>query len=370
MNKSGKQGTWTRKMLIILCVVLLLILAVIGAATGYVNYLLSHMNYVDKDGEYTLSASEAEDLFFDGDDLQTIDPDSTDSIIHIDDIIQPGPMGDDTQNGGSQNTQTEPLTVITGDHLVNILLVGQDRRPGESRQRSDTMILVTFNKSQNTITLTSFMRDQYVAIPGYKPNKLNAAYQFGGMKLLTNTLLENFGVSVDGVVEVDFGGFENIINLVGGVDIKLTEAEVEYFNSVYNWGLEAGVNHLDGSKALAYARLRSIDTDYNRAARQRNVITALLNSCKKLSLSEMLALVDDVLSIITTNIENGRIISYVTELFPMLTTASMNNARIPVDGTYQYGIVQVREGLTAWFQYNIDFYANNEYLNEIFKKAG
>lgn len=368
MNKSSTQGNWTRKMLIILCAVLLLILVVIGAATAYVNHLLGHMNYVDPDDEYTLSASEAEDMFFDDDDLQTIDPDSTDSIIHIGDIIQPGPAGDGTQNGGSQDDPANQLNVITGDHLVNILLVGQDRRPGEGRQRSDTMILVTFNKSQNTITLTSFMRDQYVAIPGYKPNKLNAAYQFGGMKLLTNTLRENFGVAVDGVVEVDFGGFEKVIDLVGGVDIKLTEAEAEYFNSTYNWGVQKGTNHLNGERALYYARLRSIDTDYNRATRQRNVITALLNSCKELSLSELLDLVDDVLSIITTNIDNSQIIAYVTELFPMLTSASMNNARIPVDGTYEYGIVQVRPGLTAWFQYNIDFYANNEYLNEIFKK--
>lgn len=368
MNPERKGSHFTRNLLIVLCVVLLLILVVMGAATGYVNYLLGHMNQVDPDEEYTMSGSEADNNFLDDDDLSTIDPDSTEDIIHIDEIIHPGiPSGDNSGNNDAQDNQ-QPLDVISGDHLVNILLVGQDRREGEGRQRSDTMILVTFNKSQNTVTLTSFMRDQYVAIPGYRPNKLNAAYQWGGMKLLTETMRVNFGVQVDGIVEVDFGGFQKVIDLVGGVDIKLTEAEVEYFNTTYDWGVEVGVNHLTGSQALSYARLRSIDTDYNRSARQRNVITALMNSCKRLSLTELLGLVDDVLPMISTNISNGQIISYVTDLFPMLTSASMNNARIPVDGTFQYGIVQVREGLTAWFQYNIDFYANNQYLNEIFKK--
>lgn len=368
MNAERKSGNFTRNLLIVLCIVLLLILVVMGAATGYVNYLLGHMNQVNPDDEYTMSNSEAEDNFLDDDDLSTIDPDSTEDIIHIDDIIHPGLPDDGSTGDDKPQDNPKPLDVISGDHLVNILLVGQDRREGEGRQRSDTMILVTFNKSQNTVTLTSFMRDQYVAIPGYRPNKLNAAYQFGGMKLLTQTLRVNFGVQVDGIVEVDFGGFQNVIDLVGGVDIKLTEKEAEYFNSRYNWGVEVGVNHLTGAQALSYARLRSIDTDYNRSARQRNVITALMNSCKRLSLTELLGLVDDILPMISTNISNGQIISYVTELFPLLTSASMENARIPVDGTFEYGIVQVRPGLTAWFQYNIDFYANNQYLNEIFKK--
>ena len=355
-----KSRKWQRGILIALCVILALFFILLCFVTGYVNYLLGRMNLVNPDTEETLSASEADNLHYDDSELETLDPDNTGDIVHIDEIDIPSDGDDDN---------TQPLEVITGDHLVNILLVGQDRRENEGRQRSDTMILVTFNKSTGNITLTSFMRDQYVSIPGYKPNKLNAAYQFGGMKLLTKTLLANFGVSVDGIIEVDFGGFEEVINLVGGIDIKLTSSEVEYFNATYDWGLEKGTNHLTGKQALAYARLRSIDTDYRRAERQRNVVTALINSCKQLSLTQLLNMMDEILPLVTTNLSRSEIISYATDLFPMLAGSKLKTFRIPVDGSFEYGIVEVRNGLTAWFQYNIDFYANNQAINEIFKKA-
>ena len=88
--------------------------------------------------------------------------------------------------------ETEPKEtwpqVASDKNITNIMLVGQDARPGEPPQRSDSMILVTVNKSKKTITLTSFMRDQYVQIPGYGDNKLNATYVLGGMELLDLTL--------------------------------------------------------------------------------------------------------------------------------------------------------------------------------------
>ena len=94
----------------------------------------------------------------------------------------------------------------SGSRIVNILLVGQDRLEGEGRTRSDSMILCTFNKRTRELTLTSFLRDLYVQIPGYGGNRINAAYAYGGMELLEQTLEQNFGVQVDGIVEVDFSG--------------------------------------------------------------------------------------------------------------------------------------------------------------------
>lgn len=371
--------------MIILCVLLFLVLAMVVLAVGYVNYLLGRMNRVDMDNESTVSSSEAEDLFWDDPELGTIAPDSTEDLIHIDDLVLPTyPL--ETDDGGENTQSAQPtqdandvlqggnagnaqsLKVVTGDHLINILLVGQDRREGQGRQRSDTMILLTVNKSTNEITLTSFMRDQYVSIPGYKGNKLNAAYQFGGMGLLTKTLRQNFGVAVDGVVEVDFGGFKDVIDLVGGVDINMVQKECDYFNTFTDWNLTPGINHLNGEQALAYSRLREIDSDYNRANRQRNVITAVINSCKQQSLTGLLDLLNQILPMVSTNMTNSQIIGYATDLFPVLAGAQLNTARIPVDGTFRQGTVKVRDGLTAWFQYNIDFYANNQYLNEIFRK--
>ena len=104
----------------------------------------------------------------------------------------------------AENTDAEAAT----SNIKSILLIGQDKREGESRQRSDSMILATLDKDQGTVSLTSFMRDLYVAIPGYSTTRINAAYAYGGMDLLDQTLEENFGVKIDGNVEVDFEVFQ------------------------------------------------------------------------------------------------------------------------------------------------------------------
>jgi LCP family protein required for cell wall assembly len=233
------------------------------------------------------------------------------------------------------------------------------------------MILVTVNKSKKTITLTSFMRDAHVTIPGYKSNKLNAAYAFGGMSLLNQTLEQNYGVRVDGDIEVDFNSFQKIIDMLGGVDIKLTKKEVTYLNNGMHLNgtdreLHVGTQRLDGEIALAYSRLRSIDSDYRRAERQRTVITALIERYKNQSTTQMLAMLEDILPLVVTNMSKGEIVDYTMDLTPLLAGAQLNTLRIPVDGTFRQGTAKVRPGLAAWFQYDIDFAANREVLNEVF----
>lgn len=367
-EQEYKTPRWKRGVMIALCAFLALVLFVMIFATAYVHYLLGHLNYVDPSNESTLSASQAIEIMMTDPDRETIDPTSSETFVHIDDITFPTEPPAPTEPQPSQPVQpTEPP--VYGDHLVNILLVGQDRRAGQARQRSDSMILASFNKSTGAITLTSFMRDSYVQIPGYGPNKLNAAYAFGGMKLLSQTLLLNFGVQVDGVVEVDFNGFKDVIDLLGGVDISMTRAEVEYLNACTDWNLSVGTNRLNGEQALFYARLREIDSDYRRAERQRNVLTALINRYKSQSLSQILGLMDDILPLVTTNMTNSEIIGYATEMFPMLAGARVNTLRIPVDGSFDQGYVMVSSGYRSWYQYNIDFAVNKQILMEIFKKA-
>ena len=111
----------------------------------------------------------------------------------------------------AENTDAEAAT----SNIKSILLIGQDKREGESRQRSDSMILATLDKDQGTVSLTSFMRDLYVAIPGYSTTRINAAYAYGGMDLLDQTLEENFGVKIDGNVEVDFEVFQVLVDRSG-----------------------------------------------------------------------------------------------------------------------------------------------------------
>lgn len=242
--------------------------------------------------------------------------------------------------------------------LVNILLIGQDARAGETRARSDSMILMTFNKTTKNITMTSFMRDLYVQIPGYEDNRINAAYAFGGMELLDATLKQNFGVEVDANIEVNFDGFSSIIDILGGVDIELTSAEAEVM------GLPAGFQHLNGANALSYSRIRYIDSDFSRTARQRNVISALFNSLKHAELSQLLELVDTIFPLITTDMTNREIISYATELFPMLSTSSLTSSRVPADDTYSLNTIRGMSVIVA------DMYQNRTILKQTIEPEG
>ena len=378
---------WSAKRIIftVLGILLLLILLTVASAMIYVNHMLNKINRVDPALEHTLSSSAADDFLQDDPDLVTKVPGDTQTHIKLDDITFPTHIPESTGNATNptEPESTQPnhgqglpnvdLSDIYGEHLVNILLVGQDRRPGQGRQRSDSMILVSINKSNSTITLTSFMRDQYVQIPGYKPNKLNAAYAFGGMQLLTKTLKLNFGVEIDGIVEVDFGGFENIITRLGGVDVTLTEKEADYLNTLHGIGMlkapvVVGKNHLDAEQALVYVGIREIDTDYARARRQRTVIMGLLEAYKDLPLDEMLGLMDEILPMVTTNLTNSQILGYAIDCFPVLASAKIQTLRIPVDGTFVGGLVEVRPNYYSWFQHSIDFAANREVLFDIFRR--
>lgn len=352
-KNTKSQSNWKRNALIALCSFLSLVLIVLVFGTVYIHSLLNNLGRIDVNNEETISASQAENMMATDPELSTIDPSSDETLpqLHEEMIVLDG-VGHEEH----------------GDHVINILLVGQDRRPGEGRQRSDTMILATLNKSKNTLTLTSFMRDQYVEIPGYLPNKLNAAYAFGGFRLLNATLERNFGVYVDGNVEVDFDGFKNIINLLGGVEITLTQAEADYMNMNFATNVTAGTHLLEGYDALSYTRIRKIDSDYRRAERQRTVIMSLLDRYKQKPVTEMLSIMQSVLPMITTDMSNNQILSLAGEVLPMLSSLQVNTLRIPVDGTFDQGDVQVREGLSNWFQYHIDFKANYQRLQKLFEK--
>lgn len=348
-NKTvSSGGNWKRNLLIALCAFLALVFILLAVGTVYVHSLLGRLNRVDPEEDHTISVSDAED--FTDAATETIDPNDSETLPDINDIV----------------IETEPFVPEKHDpQIINILLVGQDRRPGQGRQRSDSMMMITFNTKKNTITLTSLMRDSYVQIPGYKNNKLNAAYAFGGFKLLNKTLKVNFGIFVDGNVEVDFDGFKEIIDYLGGVEIKLTQKEATYLNQNYGFNLSAGTQMLNGAQALGYSRIRKIDTDYRRTERQRTVLISLLNRYKDKPVSEMLSMLNQILPKITTDMTNGEILGLAGQLLPMLSTAKINTFQIPVNGTFKQGNAQVREGFKAWFQYDIDFAANRKAVQKL-----
>jgi len=293
----------------------MLLLLLIGI--GYMEYMLGLINR--EESSETMSPSEYETFLNE----QTEDPMPTDESVET---IDPSDV--------TWNQVTTPLE--ESDDIINILLIGQDRRAGQGRQRSDAMILCTVNKSAKTLTMTSFMRDMYVQIPGYYDDRINVCYVLGGMDLLNKCMEVNFGVQVDGNVEVDFDGFTTVIDMIGGVDINLTGVEADYLNRTGYGPVTEGYNHLNGSQALVYSRVRSIgNSDFSRTERQRKVLNAVVNQCKGLSLTQLNQLLTQMLPLLTTDMTNADMVGYMLELFPLLPDLTIQNQRIPAGGTYR-----------------------------------
>lgn len=270
--------------------------------------------------------------------------------------------------------QENDSTVDTSN-IKSILLIGQDKQGDQTRQRSDSMILATLDKDQGTISLTSFMRDLYVAIPGYSSTRINAAYAYGGMELLDETLEENFGVQIDGNVEVDFEVFKVLVDKVGGIDLELTQAEADYIcgrdqSVLYpqplrtDWDLQEGVNHLDGEQALIHARNRSIgNSDYRRTERQQDVLKAAFAKIKDLNVLEIGGVIKDVLPLVTTDLSLWDMTGYAMDVMS-IGTDEIQSYRIPEDGSYTPQTIDGMQVLVP------DLEQNREYLQQILYHAG
>lgn len=331
--------SWKRSALIVLCVFLALVLLLLVGATIWIEYMLGRIKNPEQ--QATLSMEEIASILNETD---ATNPDFTGPEVNPEDVTMP----------------QGPVEIIqTGEEVINILLVGQDTRDGH-RAHSDAMILCTINKRTKTLTMTSFMRDMYLRIPGYGKQRINVAYLVGGFPMLDNTLKENFGVVVDRNIEVDFSAFQKCVDLVGGVDINLTTAEAEYLNRRGNWDVEEnqgwqlkeGVNCLTGSQALAYSRIRAIGDDFGRTSRQRTVLNALLEKAKHMDLGTLYSLMDAVVPMLTTDMQDSEIIGYVMELAPLLSELKVVNQRIPADGTYSFARVDGMEVILPNFEKN------------------
>ena len=308
MDKPKKKVGWCGTILILLLILAVLIVSL--AAYAY-NNILGKINRVD-DEEVTLSQAE---------------------INAIENETDPWNEGYEEHDGVLDENAD---LIAQGEHIINILLIGQDRRPGESRARSDSMILCTIDTEKKTMVMTSFLRDLYVDIPDwngrtYQDNRLNACYAFGGMGMLDLALEKNFGIQVDHNLEVDFSGFSEIINIFGGVTINLTKAEANYMGQ----GLKEGTNFLNPEQALQYSRIRYLDSDFGRTNRQRNVLTALFESIKTMNSDQLTQLINKILPMMTTDMTNADITGYMVKLIPILPELEISTQYIPASGAYK-----------------------------------
>lgn len=301
--KRKHRNSLARSAMMLLCTLLGLVLTVMLCATFAFQYL-----------------------------LDTIGAPQNDLRSQLTSAIQSIPLRSE-----SEQSQQE-LVGGRGSGITNVLLIGQDRRETEdvSQARSDTMILCSFNQKTGKITMTSFLRDLYVPIPGHGSNRINAAYAIGGMALLRQTIQENFQVSIDGCIEVDFVQFTQIIDLLGGVRLSVRQDEADIINQETGSALTEGEQLLDGAQALAYSRIRYLDADgdFSRTNRQRKVMSALADTLRTAQVSQIIPTLSKILPMITTDMKSSQILLLAIELLPQLSDAQMVSQRIPADGSY------------------------------------
>ncbi len=205
-------------------------------------------------------------------------------------VVDPESIGTPDPNGPVTAVEPAPTWDATRLERVNILLLGVDQRPSQTIPGlTDTMLLVTIDPVHGQVGMLSIPRDTWVKIPAYEIyNKINTAHRFGEIKdypgggpaLAKQTVSDLIGYPVHYYLRVNFDGFREIIDLVGGIDVDVPRdlSDPTYPDENYGYDplfIPAGRQHMDGALALKYARTRHVDNDFERGRRQQQVILAL-----------------------------------------------------------------------------------------------
>lgn len=215
-------------------------------------------------------------------------------------------------------TPTGELSFTTPDFktsgVKNILIIGVDSGSKKSfKGRSDVIMILSINENTNKITLTSIMRDLRVNIPGVGATKINAAYAKGGAELLMKTIQNHFGIPIDHWVVINFYGTAEIVDMLGGVDMTITNWEAKWMKmSSIPTG---GTYHFNGEQALAYMRLRGDGNDWYRTKRQGKVLTYLFNEYASSSITDIISITYRAFDYIKTDMNIGATIDVITELY-------------------------------------------------------
>lgn len=293
------------------------------------------------------------------------------------------------QSGTMADIDLSKYELDSDTDVVNVLLVGADKNNDEQdedvERRSDSMMIATLDIKHNKLKVTSLMRDMYVDIPGYGGNKLNAAYSFGGIKLLYKTLAQNFGIKLDGYVEVNFDAFVNVIDELGGVEVNLTKSEAinlrqtNYIKRRKYRSVKEGKQIFNGYQALGYCRIRhgklqpdghypgvytasGKGDDYGRTERQRLTIQAILKKIKQLSVEELLELAEVIMPNVKTDISKDEVYSYLVTVFRMGTT-KLHQFSLPIQGAFTSQTIRGQECLVP------DLSANKTALKKFIFKS-
>lgn len=237
----------------------------------------------------------------------------------------------ETMTQSEADIAAEVIELETESDVFNFLLFGADENDYEvtdaAMERADATKIVSLDKRNKTISIASLQRDTMVWIPDPVSDysKLNHAYWWGGAPLAIRTVNMNFDMNITKYVTFSMKGVEKVVDAVGGVDIYLNAAESEYFNNgfIKETGCVPGTYHLNGTEAMAYARLREIDNDYYRMNRQNVVIEAVMGKLSECSMPQMVNIAISVMPYIETNFTNTEIETWLSRI----TSYDLGNIR-------------------------------------------
>ena len=244
--------------------------------------------------------------------------------------------------------------------VYNVLLVGTDSRdPDADRGRSDSMMMVSFNKKEGKSRAISFLRDSLVDIDGHGKSRLGHTYAYGGVGLTINTINKTYDLDIQNYITISFDDLVNVIDEIGGVTVFISEEEAAYYRENGMPDIQAGDVTLTGSQALAHARNRTLGNDFERTRRQRGVMYGIYRKImEKKDPSALLPLINYAVNHVRTNMSVSEMYSMAKDVLSV-DDLKMQQTCIPQDGTYTditYEGMQVLK---------VDFDANKKKIEQL-----
>lgn len=233
------------------------------------------------------------------------------------------------------------------NNVINIALLGSDKS-NSYETAADSIMILTINHVKGQLKLTSIMRDTTLETPGYGEQNINDTMIIGGPELLLKTLNTNFNLQIDKFVQVNLQSLPIVIDKLGGVEMEITEEEIKFINSYIkdidgkngtntSQVTNSGLVNLNGTQATAYSRIRYTEgRDFKRTERQRDVIVALFDKFKNISIGELTGMVEELLPLVKTNLTNTEIISISTKALGV-SNKTIQQGRFPKDEDLKAG---------------------------------
>lgn len=300
-SKKGKKKNGKKTFIIVLCIILVILIGTGVGAWLYVDKILDNVSASDGVKSADEEAWTGMDKLIES--FEPIDEADAREIASLKEMIKKW------YYNGSPCSST---------HVLNVMLVGEDGYGDEEESRADSAIIASINIDAKTITLTSVLRDTYAyweTEPGNKESgqfgKINGAKSSGDIKTYINAVEHLYKIKIDNYATVDFESFKTIIDTLGGVELEITSAEIKEINNdqkTYDgtwidktFEGSTGVMKLTGQQALAYCRIRHLDSDNVRADRQKQCLMKVFESVKDAPSVKLLKIINDIVPYIKTD---------------------------------------------------------------------